>query len=431
MRIGIVPPDNPSAGGIYQYGLTMLQTLKEYKEGGCEDEFSLFSFAAPPCDILSIDPAKWLSETVPPPPVESGFKIRLRNLIGQGPHFDAWRWLRRAMTKRADEKRDEATFRCMNDKFRASGVELLVYPFPSPLAFRTQIPYVMAIHDLQHRLQPEFPEVSADGEWEFRENIYQNGIRNATLLIADSEVGKEDILNCYGVSPDRVKVLPFLPASYLATDVTEKERKSIRIRYALPERYLFYPAQFWPHKNHKRIVQAMGLLKKTRGLAIKAVFCGSHTQEIRERTFQDVMAAASAAGIAENIQYLGYVPNRDISAIYAEATGLVMPTFFGPTNIPVLEAWALECPVLSSDIRGIREQIHNAGILVDPRSVESIADGIHKLWTEDSLRAELARRGVRRLATYTPASYRQRLIEILEESKLRVGHMSNLRLQSI
>jgi glycosyltransferase involved in cell wall biosynthesis len=139
------------------------------------------------------------------------------------------------------------------------------------------------------------------------------------------------------------------------------------------------------------------------------------------------MSAAHQAGIENDIQYLGYVPNHDISAIYAEATGLVMPTFFGPTNIPVLEAWSLGCPVLSSDIRGIREQIQSAGILVDPRSVESIADGIQKLWTENKLREELIRQGRSRLATYTPASYRKRLIDILEESKLRVRHMCGLK----
>ena len=73
----------------------------------------------------------------------------------------------------------------------------------------------MAIHDLQHRLQPEFPEVSANGEWERREYRFRNGARYATLLLADSEVGKEDLLNFYGpygVTPDRVKVLPFIPA---------------------------------------------------------------------------------------------------------------------------------------------------------------------------------------------------------------------------
>jgi glycosyltransferase involved in cell wall biosynthesis len=297
------------------------------------------------------------------------------------------------------------------------------------LSFEIGIPYVMAIHDLQHRLQPEFPEVSANGEWEWREYLFRNGARYATLLLADSEVGKEDILNFYGpygVTPDQVKVLPFLPACYLADDISESERHRVRRTYHLPERYLFYPAQFWPHKNHNRIVQALGLLKQAHNLKIPAVFCGSHTGGIRERNFRDMMSLAARWGVENEIRYLGYVPDEDMSGMYAGAVALVMPTFFGPTNIPVLEAWGFGCPVLTSDIRGIREQVGDAAVLVDPRSVEAIADGIYRLWTDGSLTSKLTDLGRQRLASYTPDEYQCRLAAILEEAKSCV-RSQNLR----
>src|SRR5205809_2351475 len=103
--------------------------------------------------------------------------------------------------------------------FRSCGVELMLYAAYTSLPFEAGIPYVMAIHDLQHRLQPEFPELSANGESEQREYVFRNGTRHATLIIADSEVGKEDILNCYGecgLTSDQVKVLPYLPAHHQA-----------------------------------------------------------------------------------------------------------------------------------------------------------------------------------------------------------------------
>ncbi len=102
-------------------------------------------------------------------------------------------------------------------------------------------------------LQPQFAEISANGEWERREYLFRNGARYATLLLADSEVGKEDILNFYGpygVTPDVVKVLPVIPDCYLALEAPESERQRVRAMHPLPERYVFYPAQFWPHKNH-------------------------------------------------------------------------------------------------------------------------------------------------------------------------------------
>jgi glycosyltransferase involved in cell wall biosynthesis len=92
----------------------------------------------------------------------------------------------------------------------------------------------------------------------------------------------------------------------------------------------------------------------------------------------------------------------------------VMPTFFGPTNIPILEAWGLDCPVVTSDLRGLREQAGDAALLADPRSVEAIADAIQRIWLDGELREELARRGRARLGLYTREDYARRLNEILD-----------------
>jgi glycosyltransferase involved in cell wall biosynthesis len=291
------------------------------------------------------------------------------------------------------------------------------------LSFECGIPYVIVVHDLQHRLHPEFPEVSADGEWERREYSYRNGVRYATLLVADSESGKDDILDFYrpyGVTPDRIKILPFLPACYLSVDVAASERQRIRQCYQLPERYLFYPAQFWAHKNHARIVEAIGLLRQKHGLEVPLVLCGSYSLKIREDVFREVMSRVQQLGLVKQIVYLGYVPEGDMSGLYGGATALIMPTFFGPTNIPPLEAWAFGCPVITSDIRGIREQTGDAALLVDPRSVEAIAAGILRLWTNPRLCHELIVRGRARLAEYGPDDYRQRLRAIVDEARDRV-----------
>jgi glycosyltransferase involved in cell wall biosynthesis len=155
-------------------------------------------------------------------------------------------------------------------------------------------------------------------------------------------------------------------------------------------------------------------------LKIPVVFCGSYDGEIRESTFREVMRFSSQLGLEGEIRYLGYAPDEDMSGLYAGAAALVMPTFFGPTNIPVLEAWAFGCPVLTSDIRGIREQVGDAALLVDPTSVQAIADGIHQLWTDRELGRTLSDLGRQRLSAYTPEDYLRRLIEILEEGKERV-----------
>src|SRR6266542_345978 len=428
MRIGIVPNLNRSAGGIYQYALTLLNALYESKDKACADEFIVFANEVSDSISTSLNGPDWKWVPGQPPSFRRNDLEFVHRIAGEGKHREAWRWLKRHLQQdptqpilpNPDVVESQPV---MCDWFQQWAVDLMLYPAPNRLSFETGLPYVMAIHDLQHRLQPEFPEVSANGEWERREYYYRNGARYATLLLADSEVGKEDIVNVYGeygVTPDRVKVLPFLPAWYLADDISESERRRVRMVYDLPERYLFYPAQFWPHKNHSRIVQALGLLKQEHRLRIPVVLCGSNAGGIREQTFHETMSLSCQLGIGKDIHYFVYVPDEDMSAMYAEAEALVMPTFFGPTNIPILEAWAFGCPVLTSDIRGIREQVNDAAILVDPRSVEAIADGIYQLWIDESLTCRLADLGRRRLASYTADDYRQRLLAILGEAKTRV-----------
>jgi glycosyltransferase involved in cell wall biosynthesis len=427
MRIGIFPALNRRRGGAYQYSLTMLHSLDELKSSGkCAHEFIVF---AGPEDYLALETLALNAWRVSPLPRPSwGKRVfgRFAQAVGEGVHGEVWRWLWRQMQARKVIKPsvpDPDTVRFQPELrrwFDDCGVDLMLYPVPLAQSFETGIPYVMAIHDLQHRFHPEFPEVSSDGEWEYREYLYRNASRYATLILADSEVGKEDILNVYwqcGITPDRVKVLPFLPAHYLAEDVSVHELRRVRKSYGLPELYLFYPAHFWPHKNHCRIVEALGLLKQEHRLEVPIVFCGTHAGRIRQHTYKGIFSLARQLDMEDQILHIGYVPDEDMSALYAGAAALVMPTFFGPTNIPVLEAWAFGCPVLTSDIRGIREQVGDAAVLVEPNSVDHIADGIYRLLREEDLRQILVVRGRERLAQYTPHDYRQRLLEILKKAE--------------
>jgi glycosyltransferase involved in cell wall biosynthesis len=422
MRIGILPALSGSAGGVYQYSLALLRALPV----AGQDDFVVFTDEGSHPILDSIRARGWQVAPAQPPSRRIAWTRRVSNILGDGAHREAYRWLRSRFQRgrfaiRADCVRYQPV---MNRWFRSFGVELMMYPAPNELSFESRIPYVMAIHDLQHRLQPEFPEVSANGRWERREYLFRNGACHATLVLADSETGREDILNFYGeygVEPDRVKVLPYLPPPYLPGAVSDDEIRRTKSAHGLPERYVFYPAQFWPHKNHLRIVRALGLLKQRHGAEIPIVFCGAHRGQIRTRTWREVRHVARELGLDRQVRFLGYVPDEDMAALYAGATALVMPTFFGPTNIPILEAWRLQCPVLTSDIRGIREQTGNAAVLVEPRSIEAIADGIYRLWTRENLRHTLIACGRERLSSFSAEDYRRRLTEILTEAKLRVG----------
>jgi glycosyltransferase involved in cell wall biosynthesis len=189
--------------------------------------------------------------------------------------------------------------------------------------------------------------------------------------------------------------------------------------YGLPSRYLFFPAQFWSHKNHVRVVEALGLLRRTRGIDVAVVMCGTAEGALRQAVLADVVAGASAAGVSDLVRILGYVPDSDMAALYQASAGVILPTFFGPTNIPVLEGWSMGVPVLTSDIRGIREQVGDAAVLVNPRSVESIANGIASIWLDEVLSSQLIAAGTSRLGSYGAHEYRLRLADIVDEAEAR------------
>ena len=302
------------------------------------------------------------------------------------------------------------------------GIDFLVFPAPSTIGFESRVPYVMAVHDLQHRLHPEFPEVSAGGEWESREYLFRNGIEYSLAVLVDSEIGREDVLELYGdlTSPERVRVLPFLPALYLDEASSTASAAVARERLALPERYLFFPAQFWPHKNHLRVVRALARIRRDKGVDVHVVMCGSASGELRTSILAEVRRVAATEGVEDLVHVLGYVDDDLMGPLYAASCGVLLPTFFGPTNIPILEAWRAGRPVLSSDLRGIREQCGDAAILVDPTSVSSIADGIHSLWSDEQLRRRLVDAGTARLALYGRADYIARLSEVIQDAGRRV-----------
>ena len=420
MRIGVVPNLDRAGGGIYQYAVTLVAALPHLLDEG--DELIVFLYGGETLpDDLAVLPYR---------------TVEMRSVSG----LSGAMWYRfasalpagvRAAVKRALGGRDEgvgggvAVDSLVDPRWAAwfarYDVDLLIFTADVDLAYRTGVPFAVAIHDIQHRLQPEFPEVSSDGEWERREFRIGNCVHNAAAILVDSEAGREDVLGAYGPDEDVVVVVPFVPASYLNADVAPAKVAHARTKFALPERFAFYPAAFWPHKNHLRIVEALARLR-AEGLDVPIVFTGPNGgPQLRSDTFEAAMAAADALGVGDLVHYLGYVDDETMSVLYDQASALVMPTFFGPTNIPVVEAFTFGCPVITSDIRGIREQVAGAAMLVDPRSSDAIADGIRSVFTDADLAESLRVSGHANLAAYSHADYEALVKVALQRALARAG----------
>jgi glycosyltransferase involved in cell wall biosynthesis len=283
--------------------------------------------------------------------------------------------------------------------------DLWIFASQESLAYEIPVPGLMFIFDLMHRYQRQFPEVSANGEYERRERLYQNICRWAKGIIVESELGKKQVVECYGANPEMIYLLPTAPSHYI---YDSQDWEEIRSSYSLPEKYFFYPAQFWEHKNHKRLIQAAARLKQAYP-DIHLVFVGS-----QKNAYASVRALVDQLGLAENVHFLGYVPEAHMPGLYRRARALVMPTFFGPTNIPPREAIALGCPVAVSDIDGMRDQMGDAALFFDPTSVPEMAQVMERLWRDDALCRDLAQRGLVRAAQWTQRHFNARLQDILD-----------------
>ncbi|MGG6239896.1 glycosyltransferase family 4 protein [Nodosilinea sp. AN01ver1] len=280
-----------------------------------------------------------------------------------------------------------------------------------------QIPYALTIWDLQHRLQPYFPEVSQGREWGKRERFYRVNLPRATYLITGTERGKAEIERFYQIAPERVQVIPFPTprlAEALANHTSAKE--DFLAQHGLPSQYFFYPAQFWPHKNHYTLLKAFKTLVDEQGVDTALVLTGSDKGNAGyiKQLIQDLDLAA-------RVHILGFVAKEDLANLYKHALALVFPTHFGPDNLPPLEAFSLGCPVIASQVPGAAEQLGDAALLVDQRDATQLALAMKAVYEDETLRHELIQNGLTRAKSWQPQDYAKRLIALLDEFE-RIRH---------
>jgi glycosyltransferase involved in cell wall biosynthesis len=260
---------------------------------------------------------------------------------------------------------------------------------------------VRPVHDLMHRYEVRFDEIKST--YNSRETLFRCVAKFSSIILVDSKLGRKQFHDCYGKIENRqlkVEVLPFIVPQHVLNDEEEY--------IETPSKYIFYPAQFWQHKNHINLLKAINLLKNTIP-DIHVVLCGSEKNCLR-----CIKRYISESELEKNVTILGFVSDKKIAYLYRHATALVMPTYFGPTNIPPLEAMTLGCPVAVSNKYAMPEQVGNAGLTFNPDSPEEIADCILKLWTDERLRQILIERGYKRVKKWGKNEFDQRILKILE-----------------
>ncbi len=399
MKIAIILRENsPANGGSYSFEQQMLNGIMRFTTHS-KHKFIFYScYTLPPSTIINSD-KKQISFIYP----KLDFFKKTKFLI---------LYLAKSLVKRIlygqNNPTNRSEFEIALDSFIDQDDIDIIWSF-TPSCPVINKPFILTVWDLQHRLQPYFPEVSHGREWERRENQYQHSLSKASYIITGTERGKQEIQCFYGTDPERIKVFPF-PKPEINKGLLPLEEKQILDELNIHENYLFYPAQFWPHKNHIVILLAAKILKEEYKIAMPIVFVGSDKGNLNY-----IQAKSQELGLLHQIHFLGFVPTKTLITLYKNAFALVFMSFFGPDNLPPLEAFELGCPVIAADVPGSQEQLGDSALLVNPKDQLQLADTIYKLKMDNDLRNNLTNKGKQKVNQWTVESYIMKMFRLFDE----------------
>lgn len=355
MNILTVIDYDQKAGGGFSYALSMCELLS--RSFPAEYQFFFASTSLENNDVLR----------------GKGFSTVIGDLIYRKP--DLVSWIKRKLTKYYGL---QASKSIIDQTVEKHSIDLVYFLTPTALARTlTNAPFFFTVWDFCHRDWPEFPEVNTSGIFEGREELYRNTLPRAIAVIVDSECLAEKTVRYYGINRDRITIVPFL---FSDSEIASIKDVDVITKYSLRKPFIYYPAQFWAHKNHYYILEALASLRNEKSVRIDAVFSGTDYG-----TLEYINKSAEKMNIAEQIHYLGFIPREDVWNLYKNAIALAMPTYFGPTNIPPLEALAVGCPVLYSDLPEFRAEYDGAASFMDLDDPQSMVELLIAVLNKDPI----------------------------------------------
>src|SRR5208283_787391 len=255
-----------------------------------------------------------------------------------------------------------------------SEVDILYVPTVVLQQFNARKTTVLSMHDIQHVHYPQF------FTWPRRLSrriTYGLSARYANFFQASSEFIKSDLLQHFpDISQDQVAVIP--EGVNLEEFSRPREVPSLLDRYHLPERYLFYPAQLWPHKNHLTVLNALTKIEQREHLKIPLVMTGAKFSAA-PRIFTFI-----AEQKMDYVHFLGKVPFEDLVGLYQGAKLLISAGLYESNSLPVLEAAAAGTPILASKICPNEELAQTLKLnLFDPLDSEQLAQHLLALWKDE------------------------------------------------
>lgn len=270
-------------------------------------------------------------------------------------------------------------------QLRRGGIQLLSHT--SPLGKRCSVPALGWIPDFQHRYYPEFFSKS---ELEHRDNSMAYLARYARGVVLSSHEAHKDFCRFYPEAAGKAYVLQFV-ASPMQIEAADSQE--IIQQFGLPEPYFHIPNQFWIHKNHSVLIEALRILK-SRGRCPLVVSTGNTEDHRSPKFFQDICARLAQYGLEERFRILGIVKEEELAALMRHAMAMINPSLFEGWSTTVEEAKSLGKRILLSDIPVHKEQAPERGLFFPPHEPEALAGALQSVMEnyDPAVEAAAARR---------------------------------------
>jgi glycosyltransferase involved in cell wall biosynthesis len=271
--------------------------------------------------------------------------------------------------------------------------------------FDSRKPTVLSMHDIQHVHYPEFfnwPRLLS------RQITYGLSANHAGFFQASSEFIRQDLLQHFEfLSTEQIAVIP--EGVNIEEFSTPVDTTALCGRYAIPERFLFFPAQLWPHKNHLTVLKALKQIEMRHGMEIPLVLTGEKFSAAPELfKFMEEQSM-------DYVQYLGKVPIQDLVGLYQKAAFMITATLYEASSLPVLEAAAAGTPVIGSKTPPIEELGRVLRLnMFDPLDADELSRVILELWKDDKTAAAQANHNRKQIGFYSWENAARKYLQFFE-----------------
>lgn len=260
-----------------------------------------------------------------------------------------------------------------------------LFPLQSSLGEHFPAPWIGWIPDFQHKKLPRF---FSDSERRTRDRQFQQLIDESRHLVVSSQDARDDVMRWFEADEKRVSVLRFhtmIDPRWLMATPEQSART-----FQLPAKYLMFPSQFWVHKNHERLLQALSIVRQRGQPDIAIVFTGFHKDYRKPGHFHQIQHLTAELGLQRNVHYLGLLPRPVQIQLLRRAAAIVQPSFCEGWSSLVEDCRSLGKKLYLSDIPIHREQKPPHAVYFNPDSAEELAEYLTRDWDSLSPGPDLA-----------------------------------------